>query len=59
MTPVSETRQSLMDRLSKLRELMLYIRHNGVLSLVRAISTLRPALTPAPRLVPPPSLGAR
>ncbi len=48
MTPVSETRQSLMDRLSKLRELMLYIRHNGVLSLVCPASTLRPALTPAP-----------
>lgn len=34
MTPVSETRQSLTDRLAKLRELMLFIRHNGVLSLV-------------------------
>lgn len=34
MTPVTETRQSLADRLAKLRELMLFIRHNGVLSLV-------------------------
>ncbi|GMK59789.1 hypothetical protein CspeluHIS016_0900060 [Cutaneotrichosporon spelunceum] len=34
MTPVSETRQSLMDRLAKLRELMLFIHRNGVLSLL-------------------------
>ncbi|BEI95350.1 hypothetical protein CcaverHIS631_0102990 [Cutaneotrichosporon cavernicola] len=34
MTPISETRQSLMDRLAKLRELLLFIRRNGVLSLL-------------------------
>ncbi|CAK9785321.1 unnamed protein product [Cutaneotrichosporon oleaginosum] len=41
MTPVSETRQSLMDRLAKLRELMLFIRHNGVLSLFPSSSRRR------------------